>query len=86
MLFQKHRNVPGREHLSGGSAAYECLRSKRPIHAKRGAFVHALRVQVGGGAPTPHFCPTFSKVGEMFPSGNAQAALPPGNAAQRQRI
>ena len=54
---------------TGGSAAGKCLRSKQ-IHAKRGVFVHALRVQVGGGAPTPVFYPAFSKAGEMFPKGN----------------
>ena len=54
---------------TGGSAAGKCLRSKQ-IHAKRGVFVHALRVQVGGGAPTPVFYPAFSKTGEMFPKGN----------------
>ena len=30
---------------------------------------HALRVQVGGGALTPIFCPTFLKVGEKPRSG-----------------
>ena len=54
---------------TGGLAAGKCLRSKQ-IHAKRGVFVHALRVQVGGGAPTPVFYPAFSKAGEMFPKGN----------------
>ena len=54
---------------TGGLAAGKCLRSKQ-IHAKRGVFVHALRVQVGGGASTPVFYPAFSKTGEMFPKGN----------------
>ena len=52
------------------------LRSKRPMHAKRGAFVHASRVQVGGGAPTPRVLSCFSKAGKMFPIGNDRAARP----------
>ena len=31
------------------------------LHAKRGVFVHALRVQVGGGAPTPREMPRSGK-------------------------
>ena len=42
------------------------MRSKRPMHAKRGVFVHALRVQVGGGAPTPR---------EMPRSGSSETAF-----------
>ena len=51
----------------------KCLRSKPHIHAKRGAFVHALRVLAGGGAPTP-FLSCFFKSREKPRSGLCETA------------
>ena len=50
-----------RQKANGFLSVFLCLRSKRPMHAKRGVFVHALRVQVRGGVPTPREMPRSGK-------------------------
>ena len=59
--------VPERERPKGGSDAE---------NACEASGTHALRVQVGGGAPTPRVLSCFSKAGKMFPIGNDRAARP----------